>query len=1126
MEVFDNVNNIVKDDLEKVVTRGSKISIAAACFSIYAFQELKKQLENIDELRFIFTSPTFIAEKNKKQKREFFIPQLGREKSLYGTEYEIKLRNELTQKAIAKECADWIRKKVKFKSNITNDHLDSFINIENSEDTYCYSNIKGFTTTDIGCEKGNNITNFVIKMESPQSKSFLNTFNAIWSDKDKLQDVTQQIIDNISNVYKENSGEFIYFISLYNIFNEFLEDISEDYLPNEATGFKESVIWNTLYDFQKDASLAIINKLEKYNGCILADSVGLGKTFTAISVIKYYENRNKSVLVLCPKKLYENWQTYKGNYKNNPLEKDRLRYDVLYHTDLSREYGKSNGIDLARLNWGNYDLVVIDESHNFRNGGKTKNDKENRYLRLMNKVIKSGVKTKVLMLSATPVNNRFADLKNQLELAYEGEAANIDDKLDTQNSIDAIFKKAQMAFNTWSKLEPEKRTTEALLEYLDFDFFELLDSVTIARSRKHIEKYYDINSIGQFPTRLPVITQRPSLTKDQNICNYNQIYDLICKLNLKIYMPSDYIFPSRVDYYFDEDAKIGKKDSREGALGREEGIRRLMSINLLKRLESSVYAFKLTLERVRDLIKTTLDNIEEYEKSGGNLANTISSTKINANDFDEDDQNFDFFSKIKNIFTKNEEEKNTTGNNEDFDFAVDDYDIEDDEDGSTQTIGKKKQIKLKDMDYKTWRTHLKDDFEILKELISDVEKVTPDIDEKLQTLFDVIKNKIENPINDNNKKIIIFSAFADTVEYLYKHVSKYVKNNFGLESALVTGQKNQTTIPKVVNDLNTVLTFFSPISKHKEMIYPDKDFKIDVLIATDCISEGQNLQDCDYLVNYDIHWNPVRIIQRFGRIDRIGSKNDVIQLVNFWPDITLDEYINLKSRVETRMKATIITSTAATSDNVLDDEEAKELEYRKKQLKKLQSEVVDIEEMNTGINIMDLGLNEFRLDLLNYMKEHKDVEHTPYGMHAVVESTPDMPAGVVFILKNISNDINIDNQNRLHPFYMVYIGEDGIPICTHLQAKKMLDMMRLVCKQNSTPNEKLCKEFNEETSEGKNMGKYSELLEEAISSIINVKDEKDDDSAFSEEESTFNKNTINGLDDFELICFLVVKDGN
>ena len=1084
MEVIDNINNILKDDLATTIKPNSKVSIASACFSIYAYKELKKELECIDELRFIFTSPAFVKERTPKTQREFYIPRLSREKSLYGTEYEIKLRNELTQRSIAKECAEWIKRKVKFKSNITNEQMSGFINVE-SDDTYTYLPVNGFTTTDIGCEKGNTLTNIVTRFETPQSQTFLKTFDTIWNDKTKLQDVTEQIIESISTVYKENSGEFIYFITLYNIFNEFLQDISEDNLPNDATGYKDSVIWNKLFDFQKDACLAIINKLETYNGCILADSVGLGKTFTALSVIKYYENRNKSVLVLCPKKLSNNWVMYKSNYLNNPLANDRLRYDVLYHTDLSREKGFSNGLDLSLINWGNYDLIVIDESHNFRNGGDIKDDKENRYLRLMNRVIRSGVQTKVLMLSATPVNNRFNDLKNQLQLAYEGDTRKIDSKLNTKKPINVIFRQAQQAFNEWSKLPADERTTECLLNMLDFDFFELLDSVTIARSRKHIEKYYDTSSIGKFPTRLPVISLRPPLTENTERINYNQIYEHISALNLKIYMPSLFIFPSKEAKYYDVEAKQANiKSSKTGQIGREEGIRRLMSINLLKRLESSVYSFKLTLTRVQQLITSTLQNIENFKTNGTNSNIEVDDYIHPENDFDDDDLNTNLFS-----------------------------------------IGNKLKIDFNDMDYLSWESQLQADLEILNDLIFEIEKISPEEDAKLQKLLTLIINKIEHPINSDNKKVIVFSAFADTAEYLYKHISKYVKENFGIESAMVTGSKDGvTTLSKIKTDLNTVLTYFSPRSKDKDLIYPNDNRQIDILIATDCISEGQNLQDCDYLINYDIHWNPVRIIQRFGRIDRIGSKNDVIQLVNFWPDLTLDEYINLKARVETRMKVTVMTSTGTGADNVLDESEKEDLEYRKRQLQKLQSEVVDIEDMNSGINIMDLGLNEFRLDLLSYMKDNPDVENSPSGLHAIVKGDKELKSGVIYILKNVSNTINIDNQNRLHPFYMVYIADDGEVICNYLQPKSLLDLMRKLGKQNPEPNRELCKIFNQETQDGKNMGKYSKLLEETICSIIDVKDESDFESLFSAGESSYMKNTISGLDDFELICFLVVKE--
>lgn len=1079
MELINNVSKTLKDDLSVEIKNGSKLSIAAACFSIYAFQELKNELTNIDELRFIFTSPTFVTEKAKKEKREFYIPRLNRERSLYGTEFEIKLRNELTQKAIAKECAEWIREKVTFKSNVSDKSIQGQMVVDNVG----YTPIDGFTTVELGCEKGNSISTTIVKDES-LAQTLLRDFNEIWNDSKVLQEVTDEVIDNITAAYNENSPDFIYFVTLYNIFNEFLEDVSEDVLPNEATGFKESKIWNMLYNFQKDAALAIINKLEKYNGCILADSVGLGKTFTALAVIKYYENRNKSVLVLCPKKLTNNWNTYKDNYVNNPIASDRLRYDVLYHTNLNRTRGMSNGLDLSRINWGTYDLVVIDESHNFRNGGKIienpdENDKENRYVTLMKKVIRAGVKTKVLMLSATPVNNRFNDLKNQLALAYEGHTDYIDDKLNTTRSIDDIFKNAQRAFNTWSKWEPEDRTTEKLLQMLDFDFFEVLDSVTIARSRKHIQKYYDTADIGSFPTRLKPISLRPSLTDLKSAINYNQIFEQLMLLTLTIYTPTHFILPSKMekyaDLYGDNKVNVGFTQAN-----REQGIRRLTAINLMKRMESSVYSFNLTLNRIEELIENTIEIIDKYDKHS---SKSLDLTDIsNLDEYDDDDRNTD------DLFS----------------------------------FGKKVKIDLADMDYISWRDSLAKDAEILELLTLMVGDITPEHDSKLQKLLSVINEKIRNPINEGNKKVIIFTAFADTADYLYNNVSKFVKKNFGLNTAMISGSvEGRTTCQKLKADLHTVLTCFSPISKDKELLMPNDTTEIDVLIATDCISEGQNLQDCDYLINYDIHWNPVRIIQRFGRIDRIGSRNKVIQLVNFWPDVTLDEYINLKAKVETRMK--IVDMTATGDDNLLSDEEKTDLEYRKAQLKRLQDEVVDIEDMTTGISIMDLGLNEFRLDLLDYIKLHPDIDKAPFGLSAVAPAGEDTPAGVIYVLKNRSNSVNIDNQNRLHPFYMVYISDEGEVICDHLSPKNMLDKMRFLCKGKTEPIPELYKQFNKETNNGKNMEQFSRLLGDAISSIIQLKEENDIESLFKPGGTSLLANNFKGLNDFELITFLVVR---
>lgn len=1084
MKIIDNINETLKDDLTVTIKKNSNVAIAASYFSIFAFQELKDQLSEISELRFIFTSPTFLTEKAKKERREFYIPQLQREKSLFGTEYEIKLRNELTQKAIAKECADWVKQKTTFKSNITNENMGGFVNVENSNESCTYLPINGFTTVDLGCERGNNAYNIVNRLEAPFSKEYIKIFNEIWNDKTRLQDVTEEVIENISTVYKENSAKFIYFVILYNIFNEFLDDISEDVLPNEATGFKDSQIWNKLYEFQKDAALSIINKLETYNGCILADSVGLGKTYTALAVIKYYENRNKSILVLCPKKLSDNWNTFKMNLLNNPIAKDRLRYDVLYHTDLSRTSGYSNGIPLDRINWSNYDLVVIDESHNFRNGGDISEGiddledggKENRYERLMNQVIRKGVKTKVLMLSATPVNNRFSDLKNQLALAYEGNTELINTKLKIKQSIEDIFRMAQLSFNTWSRLESDERTTECLLGMLDYEFFEVLDQVTIARSRKHIERYYNTAEIGKFPERNKPLSIQCPLTTIKGAPDYDDIYEQLSLLNLSIYTPSVFIHESKISKY-DEKYDTRVRHTSFKQRDRENSLRQLMRTNLLKRLESSVYAFRLTVGRILENINQTVGQIEEFKKKGS----VEFTNRTISEDFDLDDQNRDLFL--------------TTG---------------------------KIRIEFRDMDYKSWLDDLKYDKEILEGLLDSVSIITPESDEKLRVLCHEVRRKINNPINNGNKKILIFSAFADTVEYLYEHVSKMVKKEFGLDTAMITGSVNgRTTVKGLKSDFNLVLTCFSPVSKERHFLSTKEQADIDILIATDCISEGQNLQDCDYLINYDIHWNPVRIIQRFGRIDRIGSTNAIIQLVNFWPDISLDDYINLKSRVESRMRISVMTSTG--DDNPINEEKG-DLEYRKKQLERLQNEVVDIEDMTGGISIMDLGLNEFRIDLLSYIKENPDLERTPFGMHAVARGIgDDIPPGVIFVLKNINNEVNINKSNLLHPFYIIYVNDDGEAFFNHLSPKKTLDMIRFICKDATEPDKLLCRDFNRETKDGRKMGKYSALLEKAISSIIDVTDACDIDSLFKSGGTSALQTKISGMDDFELICFLIVK---
>lgn len=1083
MRIIDNINDLFGDDLKAEIAPGSKVRIAASTFSIFAFEALRKELEKVSELEFIFTSPSFVTakvtDKLRKERREYFIPEAIRaESSLYGSEFEIKLRNKLTQRAIAKECADWVRRKVTFRSNATGNQMQQFAVVD---DTAAYMPLQGFTTADLGYVPGNAVSNLVHRIdEAPLTSQYIQLFDQIWNTNDQLNDVTDAVQEHIASVYAENSPARIYFLILYNLFAEFLEDINEDVLPNDRTGYEDTKVWQSLYNFQRDAATGIINKLETYNGCILADSVGLGKTFTALAVIKYYELRNKSVLVLCPKKLAENWTNYNANLTTNIFASDRFSYDVLAHTDLSRTRGDSLGIRLDRINWGNYDLVVIDESHNFRNADYAE-EKESRYQRLMRLVIREGVKTKVLMLSATPVNNRFNDLKNQLQLAYEGESENLAQHLNLSTTVEKVFSDAQRVFNDWSQLAPEERTSDRILQMLDFDFFELLDSVTIARSRKHIQAFYDTTEIGAFPDRLPPKSIREPLTNLSDVPDFNEIFEQLQALTLAVYTPLAYVFPSRIGKYEDlYNVTTGSARSNLGQRGREQGLKKLMTVNLLKRLESSVDAFRLTLSKIDDSVDRTLDRLGSHGATSTDIGTDLSGLDLDLDDADD-----------ANI--------------------------------GAITFGEKIKVDLEDLDIESWRRDLRNDHKILLGLLVEMHKVTPEHDRKLQTLKRLIEEKAKHPINPGNRKVLVFSAFADTANYLYRELAPTLAAA-GLEAALITGGSHgaKSTLGKG-HDFQQIMSMFSPRSKQRHLTMPQETAELDVLIGTDVISEGQNLQDCDYLVNYDIHWNPVRIIQRFGRIDRIGSINGKIQLVNFWPDISLDEYINLKERVENRMVIADLAGTA--NDNILTLED-NDAVFRKEQLRKLQDEVIELEDVRTGVSITDLGLNDFRMDLLGYIKEYGDLSSVPKGLHAVVpaDRSKGLVPGAIFALRNVNADEKINRGNRLHPHYLVYLDDSGNVIADHTEAKRLLDLIRSGCRPYDEPVSDVVRIFNDATLEGSEMGKYSELLTDAINSMIEVTEERDIDSLFSGGHTTALSQSIAGLDDFELTAFIIIVD--
>ena len=1052
MQILDNkVQGRVIDKLRENIKFGTRLSIISAYFTIYAYEELRKELGKIEKLRLLFSEPTFV--KNKKDINREFKLSGSYERGLAGDRYEMKLKNELKQSEIAKECANWIREKVEVRAYDEEYPLPQKMYLmENKKDeSACIFGSSDFTSSGLGLVPSKKLEANTYIKDSIYTQQLLNQFELYWNDKDKVKDVKTYLLKSLEEVYKENNPEFIYFVTLYNIFKDYLNDLSEEDIIKTKTGFKESVVWNKLYNFQKDGVLGAIDKLEKYHGCILADSVGLGKTFEALAVIKYYESRNSRVLVLCPKKLRENWLTYKGNRRDNILERDRLNYDVLNHTDLSRYSGYSGEINLEKIYWENYDLIVIDESHNFRNNNNKRDDKETRYSRLLNQIIKKGVKTKVLMLSATPVNNRMTDLKNQIAFATEGNEFALADY--GIKSIDQTLRKAQLVFNKWNELPEERKNLETLLEMLETDYFKLLDMLTIARSRKHIQKYYDTTHIGKFPERLKPINIKNDIDTQNDFIDLDELNKLIRALNLAIYSPMKYILPSKIAEYSKKyDTKTGKSVFRQ--IDRETSLIHLMRINILKRMESSIHSFGITISKILKNIDITLEKLNKSQDIEENL-------------------------------------------------DIDDLELDDPRLDSVMIGSKNVKVFIQDIDKIKWRAELEGDRAILERIMIEAFKIQPHRDKKLEELKDLIREKVKTPINEGNKKVIIFTAFADTAKYLYDNIVDWGLKELGLYSAVITGSDNpKTNLKGVKGEFNNILVNFSPKSKGREMT--DRA-EVDILIATDCISEGQNLQDCDYLINYDIHWNPVRIIQRFGRVDRIGSKNKVIQLVNFWPNMELDEYINLEARVSGRM--VMLDMSATGEENVIvDSGEMNDLEYRKKQLKQLQDQVVDLEDIGGGISITDLTFNDFKMDLVNYMKNNKEIlEKAPTGMYAVAKSNiEEAERGVIFCLKQINEEIKPSEFNTLNPYFLVYVKESGEVLLNFIQSKKILDIYKKVCLGENTLFPDLISEFNRETNNAKDMSKFTNFLEKTVENIVGKEEEKGLDSLFSFGETVLN----------------------
>ncbi|MEG1738548.1 MAG: helicase-related protein [Odoribacter sp.] len=1053
----------LKDAFQEGLTPGSKLRIMSAYFTLYAYNEIRAELKQADKA-YILINPS----KTGIQESVLEIPEEG------------ILKNKLAHTALAREFAEWLETKAEVKK-IKSKKIDGkMICIDSPVHTDAYITHADFSACGMGSLDPGGRVHLNYKIEEPSQIKYLKeTFDSIWNNPNQVLNIKNDLLAQLNKLYCDNSPELVYFLTLYNLFGNFLEDVEKETLIEKRTGITETLIWNKLYDFQKDGVVGAINKIETYGGCIIADSVGLGKTFEALAVIKYYELRNNKVLVLAPKKLRDNWHIYKLNDKRNPFASERLfGYTLLNHTDLTRETGFSDEVDLEYVNWGNFDLVVIDESHNFRNASTGKH-RMTRYEKLMKQIIQSGVKTKVLMLSATPVNKALNDIKNQIAFITEGNDAALAESAEIEN-ISQTLRKAQAAFNLWNDLPNNQQTTENLLEYLNWDYFKLLDSLTIARSRKHIEKYYGTEKIGKFPERLKPKNVYSDIDIRQEFPGYASINEDIMTMSLCMYTPLAYVLPHRKKYYEDlYDTKLEGKASFKQS-DREFSLKYLMKTNLLKRLESSIFSFGKTVDALISGIEFILQQMVTDEQLSDNFT------------------------------TENEVDDETSANLD------------------ALTIGKVAKIRVADLDKIKYRDDLLFDLSILQHLAGEIRKVTVERDEKMRKVKEMIRQKIEQPLNPDNKKIILFTAFADTATYLYEHLSKWAYKEFGIHSGLVTGSNDpRTTLPMKKKDFTGVLINFSPRSKERNEEGPE----IDLLIATDCISEGQNLQDCDYLINYDIHWNPVRIIQRFGRVDRLGSKNSVIQLVNFWPAMELDEYINLEGRVKGRMKLLDISATG--EENVIEENvEMKDLDYRKQQLKKMQEEVVDIEELSGGVSITDLTLNDFRMDLVNFADKNKGLlEQLPKGIYAITDNinsalAEEIKPGVIFCLRDKSAETEQRCRNSLAPFHLIYMTTEGSLYFADKQVKHLLDLYRSLCMGRKMPVQELIKAFNKETHHQTRMEPLRKLLEAAMHHL----------SEHNEEEAV-NLFSLGGLSlfgatesdlvqthtDYELISYLVIR---
>jgi len=1045
--IVDNKRRRVGDFLQEQIKAGSELSIVSAYFTIYAYDALREVLESAGTTRFLYGEPSAVgavdpSEDNAKSFR-------------LNEDNGIELRQTLAQKPLARACADWIRSQVEIRTIAQANFLHGKLyHIGHREGTAALAGSSNFTRRGLGFGNAPNIELNLEIANGEDRAELLHWFDALWSDNSLTRDAKADVLAALERLGRPYTPQFVYYKTLFDVFASQLERHAESDDLLHAVHLHDTEIWKALYAFQRHGATNAINRLCRHNGCIIADSVGLGKTWTALAVIKYFELRNERVLVLCPARLRDNWVRYtaRAASRHNPFDRDRLNYTVLAHTDLSRYEGKSGDIDLAEFNWGAFELIVIDESHNFRNEGQDRYaddgtlDRRSRYNRLLEEALKRGATTKVLMLSATPVNTSLRDLRNQIYLMTEKRQDAFQAALGIGN-IQSVFGVAQREFQQWeaARLAGQHPGKANLLERLGADFLSLLDAVSLARSRDHIRRYYPEveTAIGGFPKRATPVNRYPA-TDGQGALSYDDLHRRIGNFRLAIYAPSQYLKDTAS---LDEEKANRRFDQRD----RERWLIGMMRVNLLKRLESSVHSYTRTLERILERMDTVETLVAKWHEHG-----SVTEEDVRPDDDDEDEE---------------------------------------------FTIGRGRRYLLEELDLERWQEDLRADRGVFQSLYEQARQVTLERDEKLATLKQELHNKVKAAPKDKdgreNRKALVFTTFADTACYLFDHLEDWTREELGVHIALVTGGGgNRSSLGET--RFMEILARFAPRA-HQATVDDDE---IDILIATDCLSEGQNLQDCDWVVNYDIHWNPVRLMQRFGRIDRLGSRNMQVSMTNFWPTKNLDRYLDLKNRVEARMALADATATGlddllnqeARTENERKDAIQSDMAFRDRQLARMKDEILDLEEAEDGITLNDLTLDDFIADLLHFIQQNRAaLEGAPLGIHAVVDAIPAeksrrsdrIQPGVIFCLKR-SGNAAARTPNRLWPYFLVYIQDNGNVHYTFRQAQQCLALFRTLATGQPEALQALEDAFDQETQQGRRMDKYDALLAAALRNSAGV----------------------------------------